>query len=823
MKLRTKAIIFWASFLFVVASVFAYYTKSVVGDSFRNQITRDLRIFADQSEGTYYAYIRGLKIRALDWSSDTNLRKIAEKLVLTKEGTKEHQDLVDEFAYYIKEKKMPYDDTVVLVDILDKDGKIIASTNPSNIGKDGKVKSTYRKVANYSEIINSKFGEAFVGGIVYEEGEIKEPITYASARFYSPEARGGFVPVDAVLRIRFANNKQIEDLLWGRLQVVDGARSGDAFLSNYRTSEVYLVNSENLLVTPTRKIKDITIKNMIDTLPVRECFERGRELVSEYIDYSGVRVFGIGMCLESEGLVLIVEIEEKEVFSPLVAVELSALLGGTVLLFLGIMAIVAFLRSPLNRLDEIVSTIKRVIKGDLSAVSKARGDDEIGSLASMFNTMVDNIRINQKELQKSKSLIEEKAIILEKDAEEHKRQAKFLDESKTATLNLLEDSWKTKELLEEEGKRLQTILASIGDGLLLIDLSYKLVLVNARALEIFSMPLTELLNRDLREVMKLYKNRVYVENEEWPIEEVFLTKKIFTSTIEDNFGITTTARSTEFPVSFSIAPLSGRFSGAVIVLRDATKDRELDEAKSGFISVASHQLRTPLTSIRWYSEMLLSEDAGPLNESQKDFMKEIHGGTQRLYQTVDLLLGISRVESGKLKTERTQINITLFTDEIVKELRSQFDEKNLEVKVVPPEGEAIFVWLDPILLRQVILNLISNSIRYTNENGHIEIKWWLNNDENRGMVYAVHDNGIGIPEAQRQRIFSKFFRAENARTQVPDGSGLGLALVKDLVESWNGKVWFESLEGNGTSFFFTVPLSTKIEKNETISVTETKK
>lgn len=811
MKLRTKAIIFWSSFLLIVASIFAYYTQNIVSDAFRSQTARDMRIFADQSEGAYYAYLRSLKSRTIDWSSDSTIAKIAVGLISTKEGTKEREHFEKEFTDYVTAKKMPYDETVLIVDILDKNNRVIASTRPPRIGETKEEKELARNVAPFSEIVNSKFGEAFVGGIVYDEG-FQEPLTHASARIYFPDGIGGFAPLDVVLGIHFANNKQVEDLLWGRLQVADGARSGDAFLANYKTSEVYLVNSDNFLVTHTRKIRDTKIKNIIDTLPVRECLENGREIISEYVDYSGSRVFGAGMCLESEGLVMVVEITTDEVFKPLVTVTRSAAYGGAFLLVLGIMSIVAFLRSPLKRIDEIVAVTKRVIGGDLTASTVVTSSDEIGSLASMFNTMVDVVRTNEEDMQKSRSIIEEKAIMLEKDAEEHRKQAKFLDESKTATLNLLEDSWKSKELLEEEGRRLQTILASIGDGLVLIDLNYKLVLVNAKALEIFTMPITDLLGKDLREVMKLYKNKIYVEKEEWPIEEVFLTKKIFTSTIEDNFGITTTARSIEFPVSFSIASLAGRFSGAVIVIRDATKDRELDEAKSGFISVASHQLRTPLTSIRWYSEMLLSEDAGPLNESQKDFMNEIHGGAQRLYQTVDLLLGISRVESGKLKTEKTQIDLGAFTGEITKELRSQFDEKNLELKVIPPDGEALSVWLDSITLRQVILNLVSNAIRYTNEKGYVEIKWWMGDGDKREVVYMVHDNGIGIPESQKQRIFSKFFRAENARAQVPDGSGLGLALVKDLVESWGGRVWFESSEGNGTTFFFTVPLSTKADK-----------
>lgn len=254
---------------------------------------------------------------------------------------------------------------------------------------------------------------------------------------------------------------------------------------------------------------------------------------------------------------------------------------------------------------------------------------------------------------------------------------------------------------------------------------------------------------------------------------------------------------------FSIAPLVGDSAGAVIVFRDVTKDRELDDAKSGFISVASHQLRTPLTSIRWYSEMLLSEDAGALNPAQRDFMKEIHGGAERLYQTVDLLLGLSRVESGKIKIEKINIDLGVFTAEVEKEMSALAEEKKVTMMVSPPSGESVHVLLDPLMLRQVVINLLSNAIRYSNDGGVVEIRWWAG--ENGEAGYAVRDTGIGIPESQRARIFSKFFRAENALQKAPDGSGLGLALVKELVEGWGGRVWFESIEGQGATFFFTIP------------------
>ena len=125
--------------------------------------------------------------------------------------------------------------------------------------------------------------------------------------------------------------------------------------------------------------------------------------------------------------------------------------------------------------------------------------------------------------------------------------------------------------------------------------------------------------------------------------------------------------------------------------------------------------------------------------------------------------------------------------------------------MIPPSGDPLMVWVDPLRLRQVITNLLSNAIRYNDNGGLIEVLWRIAED-GREISYSVRDNGIGIPEADRGRIFTKFFRAGNALAQVPDGSGLGLPLVKDIVETWGGQVHFETTEGKGSTFTFTIPL-----------------
>ncbi|MEK7148529.1 MAG: ATP-binding protein [Patescibacteria group bacterium] len=811
MKLRTKVFVFFGIFLLALLGGVIFYAQYVVGTELKNQTTRSLRVNVEQAEGAYYTFLRSLKREAIGWTANETIQDIGERLVASKAGTPERDRAAKEFASYITNKKMPLNKDLLMADIIDKNGIVMASTRPTRIGTDELREEVEIKAHSFSKTLVSNIGEAFVKSIIFEEDETPEPMIHVTVRLLSGKADGTYKPIDAVLLIHFVNVKEIADVLSGNSQAQNSGLTNTGLLASYKSSEIYLVNSKKVMVTPSRYVPDIKQQQTVDTLSVRECLENGKEVDHEYDDYRGIPVFGVSVCLPDDGLVLVVEVDKSEIFAPIQTLVNTTAVGGGTVLFFGLIIVVIFVRRPLRMIEEIVAGFERVIKGDLTAEVKVHTKDELGYLATMFNKMVLSIRQNQKILQESNSKLEKNESALMVDIKEHEKQGKVLDDARRATQNLLEDSVEVMEKSRAESSKLQTILASVADGIVIIDGNHIVTLMNPKAAVIFAMPVTEILGKDLREIMKLCRDKVPVAKEEWPTEEMFLTKKEVTTTVEDNFCVTTKGREIPLPISLSVAPLSGGgLSGGVIVISDSTADQELNEAKSGFISVASHQLRTPLTSIRWYSEMLLSEDAGTLNPAQKDFMNEIHGGAERLYQTVDLLLGISRVESGKIKTDKTAIDIGVFTAEIKKEIEPQMYEKKLVLTIVPSERDPVIVWLDSLTLRQVILNLISNAIRYTNENGIIEIKYWFG-DNGKEVVYMVHDNGIGISEKERPRIFSKFFRAENARSQVPDGSGLGLSLVKDLVESWGGKVWFESKEGEGTTFFFTVPLTTQVE------------
>lgn len=250
------------------------------------------------------------------------------------------------------------------------------------------------------------------------------------------------------------------------------------------------------------------------------------------------------------------------------------------------------------------------------------------------------------------------------------------------------------------------------------------------------------------------------------------------------------------------------------VERDITREKEIDKSKTEFVSLASHQLRTPLSAINWYAEMLLDGDAGQMNEEQKQYVDEIYKGNKRMVGLVEALLNVSRIDLGTFMVEPEPVKLVDISKSVVKELQPMIQKKAMHIE--EHYAELPVVQADPRLTRIIFQNLLSNAVKYTPENGTVSIdvrEYKGGSMFDKKQIQAdcigitIADNGYGIPESQHDKIFDKLFRADNVKVKDTEGTGLGLYLVLAIIKEIGGDIWFTSKEDAGTTFFVVLPLS----------------
>ncbi|MFZ2188880.1 MAG: HAMP domain-containing sensor histidine kinase [Candidatus Moraniibacteriota bacterium] len=232
----------------------------------------------------------------------------------------------------------------------------------------------------------------------------------------------------------------------------------------------------------------------------------------------------------------------------------------------------------------------------------------------------------------------------------------------------------------------------------------------------------------------------------------------------------------------------------------------LNRMKSEFVSVASHQLRTPLSAIRWETELLLSKfRKESVSTKQRQSIENINTLSGKMTKLVNDLLDVARIDQGRLIIKKVPVDIVKIIEEAVSGTNAIIRIKNIEV-VFRDKKRVPLVFGDPEKLRMVVENLLNNSIKYTTNHGKIEIKLLKKGDF---VIFSVKDNGVGIPLEQHGRVFDKFFRSDNVVKYQTEGTGLGLYIAKNIIEQLNGKIWFDSVENLGSIFSFSVPVSRK--------------
>lgn len=361
----------------------------------------------------------------------------------------------------------------------------------------------------------------------------------------------------------------------------------------------------------------------------------------------------------------------------------------------------------------------------------------------------------------------------------------------------------------EQQAEAEALFMSIGDGAISTDEFGRITRVNPVALDILGFTEAELIGEwfPKKIVAVTLAGNTTVNLIDRPITKAFLTGKpvIEKMLYRKKSGET-------IPVAISVSPilLDGKPLGAVEVFRDITLEEEIDRMKSEFISLASHQLRTPLSAIKTYSHMLIDGYMGEVSPTQKKSLRTIISGANRMNELISTLLNITRIESGTIAVTPKTIQLEKVIDEVIKEVSMMATDKEVAV-TAKVSNTPLTLRTDQLIFKEIITNLASNAVKYTPEGGTVTI---AARRRSADILVTVTDTGWGIPKQSQDQIFSKFFRAPNIVRRETTGTGLGLYLVKGLTETLGCKIWFKSEEGKGTTFYLSAkPLKRATVKN----------
>lgn len=360
---------------------------------------------------------------------------------------------------------------------------------------------------------------------------------------------------------------------------------------------------------------------------------------------------------------------------------------------------------------------------------------------------------------------------------------------------------KLNKELEHRMEEKAAFMNSIGDGVIATDQNDNVSFINQNAEVLLGRASVEVMGKRWEDITPLKKETGEpIAHNERPI----VMASSVGQTINAQY-LLVKSDSSQIPISVTATPVffAGAIVGTVTVLRDITKEKEIDRMKSEFMAYAAHQLRTPLNSIRWNLELMRSGKMGPVPENLKEKLDLIYDNDLKMITLVGDLLNISRIDQGRTKGEPKLTNIIDILTKIVTDLREDAKLKNVTLDLHTTQYPIPRLLIDPSHFAEVMQNLIGNAIKYTPAGGTVSVL------VERAYEYVqinVQDSGIGIPPAEQGKIFSKFFRASNAMATGIEGTGLGLSMVQSFVKSWNGDINFQSEVGKGTTFRVSLPL-----------------
>lgn len=353
-----------------------------------------------------------------------------------------------------------------------------------------------------------------------------------------------------------------------------------------------------------------------------------------------------------------------------------------------------------------------------------------------------------------------------------------------------------------ETAQMQSIIAHMNIGIVAYDNDFNVLIFNPAAQEIFQIQESDVVGKKLSAAMASdVKLKILAQVVFSSLAPTVIKRSdpgVFPQVIDVSFD---EPKLDLRVVTDKILDEKGNATGFVKLITNRTRETELLKSKSEFITVAAHQLRTPLTAINWALESI---ESSQLNPQQKELADTGFMAAKKMLKTVNDLLDVSKIEEGRFGYQFEEVNVVSYLEEVLSQQNAFAKQYGIKLYFARPKEQQINVYVDQQKINMVLSNLLDNAIKYNVENGEVTVSVERQSDEPFAKI-IIKDTGIGIPPNQMDKLFSKFFRADNVVKFSPDGTGMGLYIVKNIISRHGGRIWVESELNRGTTFYFTLP------------------
>ena len=566
----------------------------------------------------------------------------------------------------------------------------------------------------------------------------------------------------------FQTTIQLQSIVTEQLtnQLVKNSKSSDRMMNqivtdynNSAISEIEIVDSKNVIRAVSSLNENDRVGQLSSNRDIREVINTGQIKTAVTSDKTGSYMVQITPLTSGTNIVgaVYVKASMADVFDNLRNVSIMFLTASLLAVVVAAVASMFISRAITKPIEELRQQAMQVADGDYSAQVQIYSNDELGQLGAAFNTL--SARIEQ-----------------------------------------------TQEQSESERRRLDSVLSHMTDGVIATDRHGNVSIINQMAQDFLNIKADDAINKPISQILGL--------GEEYTSQDLISSQSDMQVTV--NGG---TNDEMILHASFTlIKRVTGFVSGAVCVLHDVTEQIKNEDEQRQFVSNVSHELRTPLTSVRAYIEAL-NEGAWKNPEIAPQFLQVTQDETERMIRMVNDLLVLSRMDRGTTKLELEWVNFTDFVshllnrfDMIVEHDQGEAQSESKQYVIKRDLGnQALWIEIDTDQMMRVIDNIMNNAIKYSPDGGTITVR--LQQRQNQ-VLLSIADQGLGIPRKDLSKIFDRFYRADKARSRAQGGTGLGLAIAKEIVNAHGGKIWADSREGHGSTFYISLPYEPMEEEDE---------